>query len=444
MVAVTSWLLRLYRRLARVERYFTRRFTPLGRLVLGVLVVAALFAVDTRRTEAYQLFSVLAALLLVSFLLSMRARTTLEFKRYLPALATAREPFDYVVELSNPSHRPQAGLWIQDRLNTIWPNAAALKLDKSSRPSWMPWFAYRRWYRVLRAGRGATTDEGHEVDLAARGRTTVKMSAHPLRRGYVLFEGLDVGTVDPLGLCRHVRVKPTTAALVVVPKPWPVEVPREGFGGRTELGSGSVSSGIGNSQEFHSLREYRYGDPPRNIHWRSWARRGEPIVREFQAEAMRRHCIVVDHYGIPEGDDRLEVVIQVAAGLVRSATELGTTVSLLTDAEELVASDGGEIDDLLVHLATLGVADDTQLAALDERIARELPYMSGVTLVLARWDEVRHTAIASMRRFDLDLRVVVAVVDEDAEFDAGPMGDRPSHLHTVMVSNTPQPLVLTA
>ena len=67
MVAVTSWLLRLYRRLARVDRYLTRRFTPLGRLVLGVLVVAALFAVDTRRTQAYQLFAVLAALLLVSF-----------------------------------------------------------------------------------------------------------------------------------------------------------------------------------------------------------------------------------------------------------------------------------------------------------------------------------------------------------------------------------------
>lgn len=439
---MSGWLLRLYRRLARLERYLARRFTPLGRLALGVLVVAALFAVDTRRTQAYQLFAVLAALLLVSFLVSLRARTTVEPKRHLPAFATAREPFEYVVELSNPDQRPQQGLWIQDRLTTVWPNAAALKEDKAFRPGWMPWFAYRRWYRVLRAGRGATVDQGQEFDLTAAGRTAVKMTAHPVRRGYVVFEGMELGTVDPLGLCRHVQRKPAAAALVVIPKPWPVELSLRGFGGRAELGSGSVSSGVGNSPEFHSLREYRHGDPLRNIHWRSWARRGEPIVREFQAEATRRQCIVIDHYGVPEGDDRLEVAIQVAAGLVRAGSESGATVSLLTDNDELTASDGREIDDLLIHLATMGMADETRLGDLADRVEREVQHLAGVTLVLARWDGPRHAAVEFMRRLDVELRVVVAVGDDEAEFDAGPMSDIPDRVHTVMVSDTPQPLVL--
>ena len=49
-----------------------------------------------------------------------------------------------------------------------------------------------------------------------------------------------------------------------------------------------------------------------------------------------------------------------------------------------------------------------------------------------------------MRRLDVELRVVVAVGDDEAEFDAGPMSDIPDRVHTVMVSDMPQPLVLGA
>ena len=38
----------------------------------------------------------------------------------------------------------------------------------------------------------------------------------------------------------------------------------------------------GDAIEFVGIREYRQGDPIRSIHWRSWARRGEPIVKEYQ------------------------------------------------------------------------------------------------------------------------------------------------------------------
>src|SRR6202042_142813 len=34
--------------------------------------------------------------------------------------------------------------------------------------------------------------------------------------------------------------------------------------------------------EFHSLRPFRRGDSPRWIHWRTSARRGELMVREFE------------------------------------------------------------------------------------------------------------------------------------------------------------------
>ena len=46
--------------------------------------------------------------------------------------------------------------------------------------------------------------------------------------------------------------------------------------------------------EFHGLRSYRSSDSPRLIHWRTSARRGELMVREFEDEPSDNLLIVVD------------------------------------------------------------------------------------------------------------------------------------------------------
>lgn len=51
-------------------------------------------------------------------------------------------------------------------------------------------------------------------------------------------------------------------------------------------------SGVGT--EFESLAEFRQGDDPRRIDWRSTARMGHPIVRRYQVERHRDVMILVD------------------------------------------------------------------------------------------------------------------------------------------------------
>ena len=159
-----------------------------------------------------------------------------------------------------------------------------------------------------------------------------------------------------------------------------------GFGGRAELVPVASPLALEIPRVPQSARVSARG-PTAKHPLAKLGRRGEPIVREFQVEAMRRQCIVIDHYGVPEGDDRVEVAIQVAAGLVRAGSQSGATVSLL-DNDELTASDGREIDDLLIHLATMGMADETRLGDLADRVEREVQHLAGVTLVLARVDLV--------------------------------------------------------
>jgi uncharacterized protein (DUF58 family) len=47
-------------------------------------------------------------------------------------------------------------------------------------------------------------------------------------------------------------------------------------------------------QEYHGLRDYRPGDSPRWIHWRTTARIGKPMVKEFEQQNEQDLAILVD------------------------------------------------------------------------------------------------------------------------------------------------------
>ena len=50
----------------------------------------------------------------------------------------------------------------------------------------------------------------------------------------------------------------------------------------------------GEGSDFHQLREYRRGDPPRSIDWKATARLRKPIVREYQDERDQQIVFLLD------------------------------------------------------------------------------------------------------------------------------------------------------
>jgi uncharacterized protein (DUF58 family) len=425
------WVLRVYRRLARADRYFERRLTPLGRLLMGLLVVSGLFALDTRRTQAYQLFSVLVALVLVSFVLSLRSRSDVHIVRRLPAMATARQPFEYVVEVTVPRAPSRAEFWLHERLAQSWPTATQMKTASRRDTSKLPWFAYRRWYRLVRQSRGGVADDGHDVEVVPGEKLNVKFSLHPTRRGYIHFESMDAGRADPLGLCRAVKPIKVADRMVILPSRWAVTLPAEGFGGRDMAGGGGAIQGIGLSQEFHSLREYRPGDALRHIHMRAWARRGEPVVREFQAQALRRQVVVLDHYGTVSGDSSFEAAVSVAASVVESAGAQGANIQLVLAGVDGTAE--GDPQALLVSLAAVQPVASARLAEIDSQVTRYNAQLAGVICVLTAWDEKRQEVVRRLKARGAPIRVIVCSADLDtiASQGLGPMMDRPKHFQVV-------------
>ena len=83
---------------------------------------------------------------------------------------------------------------------------------------------------------------------------------------------------------------------------------------------------MGQSEEYVALRDYRHGDPLRHIHWRSWARVGEPVVKEFEDEFFVRHALVLDTFTDHPHSEVFEEAVSVAASF---ACTMPTQESLL-------------------------------------------------------------------------------------------------------------------
>jgi uncharacterized protein (DUF58 family) len=71
--------------------------------------------------------------------------------------------------------------------------------------------------------------------------------------------------------------------------------------------------------EVHGLRQFRTGDSPRTIHWKTSARRGELMVREFEDATGDSLLLVLDPAlpDRPDAAERFEDAVSLAATLAR-------------------------------------------------------------------------------------------------------------------------------
>ena len=91
----------------------------------------------------------------------------------------------------------------------------------------------------------------------------------------------------------------------------------------------------GAGQEYLGVREYRPGDPPRSVHWRSTARVGKLVVREFEEEVQTRVTLVLGgaDTGTPP-DSAFEALVAAAASIGIYALQTGHPVDMLRPGPE--------------------------------------------------------------------------------------------------------------
>src|SRR5262249_52154644 len=117
--------------------------------------------------------------------------------------------------------------------------------------------------------------------------------------------------------------------VLILPKRYPL--PEFALPGTHKYQQGGVAfaASVGESEEFVSLRDYRPGDPLRHVHWRSSARTGRLVVKEFEDEFFVRHALVLDTFATPEQGLAFEEAVSVAASFVSTVETQESLLDLM-------------------------------------------------------------------------------------------------------------------
>lgn len=405
---------RRFRALTSLQRRWGRRFTGAGLLVLGALGGSAAVGLDTSRTVAYKVFTFLLAVVVVAAIGSRGFRARLGARRTLPRFATAGEPLTYRLVLRNDGETAQRGLVVVEDLADPRPSFEEWALAREPGEERRNWFDRRvGWYRftwLVSRNRRAHVPALPVPPLPPRGEAEIRVSLTPRRRGYLRFTGVTVTRPDPLGLINALQEIPLAQSLLVLPRRYPV--PRLPLPGtrRYQPGGVTLASSVGESDEFASLREYRPGDSLRHIHWKSFARVGRPVVKEYQDEFFVRHALVLDTFA-PEESDVFEEAVSVAASLACSLESGDALLDLMfvgPDAYVVTAGRGlGHTDQLLEVLASVAPCRDRPFSVLQRAVLAREASLSGCLCVLLGWDEPRRDLVRHLRALGLPTRAFV-------------------------------------
>jgi uncharacterized protein (DUF58 family) len=294
-----------------------------GWWVLGATLLVGAAAVDAGINLYFLTFGMMVCLVVAGIGLSELGLSGLRVRRVLPPAVHAGTPYLMGIALENRKRRlPSFSIEVEDLIE--------------GRP-----IEKRCYFLKLPAGRLQET--------AYRNTMT--------RRGRYRLSGFRLATKFPFGLVPRTRAVADASELYVYPALIPAsEALLRGLPAHPAPGRSFTPSRQG---EFRGLRAYREGDDPRDIHWRSSARRGTPLVREKEDEQAREATVILDNGPDAAADEAaFERAISEAAGICVELAHRGFSVGLAVRGGEVRAGVGGAQTERILRALAV-IAPDT-------------------------------------------------------------------------------------
>ena len=132
---------------------------------------------------------------------------------------------------------------------------------------------------------------------------------------------------------------------------------------------------------FFGLREYRHGDSPKHIHWRTTARLGEPAVRQFEQQRRFDVCLLVDAWS----------TLEQSIAESRKQSSSSTTVR-------------GRLKSLSKKIRTSSGASDsaaTERWVIDEDVERAISLAATIAVELTHGSESRVRLVVAGQQIDV-------------------------------------------
>lgn len=276
----------------------------------------------------------------------------------------------------------------------------------------------REWHRLrveppLLPWDGKFTELPADVDTLGPGeRQRVCARARFTARGAHHLDPFRVAALVPLGIAQGAAQATHGVSFLVVPRVARVSSLTTPSGRRHQPGGVAGASRTGDASDLAGVRPYRPGDPLRDLHARSWARHGAPMVRQYQEEYFTRVGVVVDTDASAQRPEALEAALSLAAGIIACLCSGEALVDVLVagqHAERLslgrhLASLERALDVLAIVEAAPGFEGGRLLGQLQPHIGR----LSSIVLVVLAWDEARAAFVRALEAQGVALVVIAA------------------------------------
>jgi len=406
------------RRLPRISPFLTHlwreRLTRPGQSVIVGAAVSGIAIAYPDRMAGTLAFSFFAALTLVAVVTAMR-KPRVAVQRLMPGRCMAGELATMTIRVRSASRRTLVDIG-----------------------------AYE--YRLPRPLR--LVEDPKYIDRLPPGEShNFEYRLYVPRRGHYFLPGPSALSTFPFALAQAKRFAPQPHRLVVYPRFQPLRRLRLGGGHRYQPGGVTMLSRVGESMEFVGNREYRFGDRVRDVHTRSWARVGYPVVRQYQQEFLTRVALLVDTF-VPwrwrpivrrggQGLDlllrtrfvwgydqeMLEANLSLAAAVTDCLARDDCVVDLFAAGPQLYHFESGRSlahhENILDILACIeGCRDADPLAVVAPSFHERLRQTSSVIALLMGWDRRRAEFIASIRALGVEVKTIVLTDDERQSADA--------------------------
>ena len=344
--------------------------SPEGVTLLIVTLLVGLAGVDLRFSHIYMVFCGLAGLLAAALALRPLARLRdVQLEVEHTGHVTAGQPIRFTLVIRNGGARSVYGVRV--------------------RGPFLPWDG--SWVGPLPPLPHLGPGETARLQAVARFEC----------RGERLVGRFAVASVRPLGLAMGPRISSEPVRIVVLPRvpelvelPWPSSL-------SYQRGGLLQASASGESWDLLGLRDYRPGDRPRDIHSRSWARLGRPVVREFRQEFYRRAAVLLHPQATKVGRAVVDAAVELCAGVAQQVVTKEALVDVLVASDPPMQTTLGchlrQVEEALELLATVEATRATPGVAPMALLEPSRDQLSAVYLILLGWDDTRRQLVAELQ-----------------------------------------------
>lgn len=410
---------RLYSFTEGLKKWGASRFTNVGKHFLLIGALAFFFGINVQRSMIYHIFILSSGLLFFSFLLSFRFSSGLKIRRIFPDSCVAGRELRYKIQVENQGDKNARGVFFRESCAEPLPSLSEFQHSKEEGEDKRNIFdrkmLYYRWLWLRRLVRRIESHDQSLPPLASQQKKEIEAVLLPMQRGNIHLQGYTLTRLDPFGLCKREVLHRDPKNLLVLPKLY--AVPTLFFDGSRKYLQGGISAAQdhGGSNDFLSLREYVPGDPIKHIDWKSTARQGRGVVKQYRDEYFSRYGLVLDSFSPKRYSAAFEEAVSVAASILVSQDNEHSVLDLLFVGSECVTCSVGrglgDKKQMMEILASVITCQKKRFNELSSLVKSHSALLSGLVILLIDLDDERQDLINYLTELKVPVKAVLLVED---------------------------------